>query len=197
MKGKQLMTFVFGRKIRLVILLFIALFYGSCVSLKTPKRADLVSLQAPMFIGKYPVTVNRIVKSEFHKDTIIPTVVWYYFKNSSGKDSLELTQATHITLTLTSQKQLKAILYNRDVPLKTELLKGRLRKGYFRAKHELSLSGVPPFYWSMTSSKMQVGIGREKQLFIDSADETNGSILIVMAGTPGFTRSITVPVYEK
>lgn len=64
-------------------------------------------------------------------------------------------------------------------------------------KHELSFSGVPPFYWSMNSSKMQFGLGKQGELFIDEADETNGSILIIMAGTGGFTTSYTVPKYLK
>jgi hypothetical protein len=180
--------------------LIISLSFTACVSLKTPVRADLVPLNAPMSIGKYPVRVNRTVSnsaSSKSQDTIISTVIWYYFKNSPGNDSLELSKATHFELNLTDEKHATAILYNGKVPLKTDINKGRLRKGYFRLKHDLSFSGIPPFYWSMSSSKKQFGIGKEGQLFIDAADETNGSILIMMAGTPGFTRSMTVPIYEK
>ena len=178
-------------------ILIIGLFLSSCVSLKTPKRPDLVPLQAPMLIGRYPVKINRSVSHNAMKDTLISTTVWYYFKNSPGKDSLELTQATHMELTLNDAKHVTATLYNNRTILKTDQFKGRLRKGYFRRKHNLSLSGIPPFYWSISSNKMQFGIGKARQLFIDHADETNGSILIIMAGTPGFTQSITVPFYNK
>lgn len=171
--------------------------FSSCVTLKTPNRTDLIPLQAPMIIGKYPVNIERTIKMHSNKDTIIATVVWYYFKDSPGKDSLELTQATHIELKLADEKQMIATLYKQNVPLKTEVVRGRLRKGYFRAKHQLSLKGIPPFYWSTSSVKMQFGIGSQGQLYIDSADETNGSILIMVAGTPGFTRSITIPLFEN
>ena len=63
----------------------------SCASIKTPKRSYLVPLQAPMTLGTYPVRVDRTIKGRLQKDTVIPTVVWYYFKNSEGKDSLEFT----------------------------------------------------------------------------------------------------------
>jgi hypothetical protein len=180
--------------------IFAGIFAGlfvSCVSLKTPKRADLVPLQAPMMIGKYPVSVNRTIKGKLQKDTIIPTLVWYYFKSSEGKDSLELAKATHIELQLPDEKRITATLYSDGTALKTETLKGKLKNGYFRARHDFSMKGIPPFYWSASSAKIQFGIGREGQLYIDSADETNGSILIMVAGTPGFTRSLTVPVYRN
>lgn len=190
------MASIVNKKVTLTTAVFLG-FFASCVSLKTPKRTDLVPLQAPITIGKYPVNINLTIKSRSYKDTVISKVVWNYFKHSRGKDSLELAQATHIELKLADEKHLQATLYKENVPLKTEFLKGRLRKGYFRAKHELSLKGIPPFYWSTSSAKMQFGIGKERQLYIDTADETNGSILIMVAGTPGFTRSLTVPVYEK
>lgn len=169
----------------------------SCVSIKTPKRSNLVALQAPMEVGKYPVSINRTIKGRSQKDTVIKTVVWYYFKNSERQDSLELAKATHIELKLPDEKHIVAILYSDGTALKTETIKGKLKNGYFRSKHDFSIKGVPPFYWSASSAKMQVGVGKEGQLYIDSADETNGSILIMVAGTPGFTRSLTVPVYEK
>ena len=172
---------------------------SSCVSLKTPKRTDLVALQAPMLIGNYPVRFNRTIKmydSKSTKDTLIPTILWYYFKNASGTDSLELSRATHIELKLTDKKHASATLYAGNTPLKTKINKGRLRKGYFRMKHELSFRGVPPFFWSMSSAKIQFGLGKEKQLYIDQADETNAGILIMMAGTPGFTTNLTVLPYS-
>jgi hypothetical protein len=171
--------------------------FSSCVNLKTPKRADLVPLEAPMLVGKYPVKTNRTIQITSTKDTLIPTVLWYYFKNSSLTDSLEVAQATHIELRLTDKKHAAATLYNGSIPLKTKINDGRLRKGYFRMKHELSFSGIPPFYWSMSSAKIQFGIGKENQLYIDAADETNGSILIMVAGTPGTTRSLTIPAYKN
>lgn len=172
---------------------------SSCVSLKTPKRTDLVTLQAPMLIGNYPVRFNRAVKvfdSKSNKDTFIPTILWYYFKNASGTDSLDIARATHIELRLTDKKHATAALYAGNTLLKTKINEGRLRKGYFRMKHELSLKGIPPFFWSMSSAKIQFGLGKDKQLYIDAADETNGSILIMVAGTPGFTTSLTVPPYN-
>jgi len=179
---------------------FAAVFAGllvSCASLKTPKRADLVSLQAPMKIGKYPVRFNRTSKGRLQEDTVVSTLVWYYFKNSKGKDSLELAKATHIELELPDEKHITATLYRGGTALKTDTIEGGLKKGYFRARHDFSMRGVPPFYWSASSSKMQFGFGRKGQLYIDSVDETNGSILIMVAGSPGFTRSLTVPAYEK
>lgn len=172
---------------------------SSCVSLKTPKRTDLIALQAPMLIGNYPVRFNRTVKmyaSKSTKDTLIPTILWHYFKNASGTDLLELSRATHIELKLIDKKHAAATLYAGNTALKTKINKGRLRKNYFRMKHELSFRGVPPFFWSMSSAKMQFGLGKEKQLYIDEADETNGSILIIMAGTPGFTTNLTVLPYS-
>ena len=43
---------------------------------------------------------------------------------------------------------------------------------------------------------MQFGLGKQGELFIDAASETNGSFLFLMAGTPGFTKSVTVPAYQ-
>lgn len=173
--------------------------FSSCVSLKTPKRTDLVTLQAPMLIGNYPVKFNREVKiydSKSTQDKLIPVILWYYFKNASRTDSLAVARATHIELKLTDKKHVTATLYAGNTPLKTKINEGRLRKGYFRMKHELSLKGVPPFFWSISSAKIQFGLGQEKQLYIDQANETNGSILIIMAGTLGFTTSLTVPPYN-
>lgn len=183
-----------------IVSLFAAILAGilvSCASIKTPKQSNLVPLQAPMVIGSYPVSINRTIKSKSLKDTIIPTSVWNYFKSSEGKDSLELTRATHIELHLPDEKHITATLYSRTTPLKTEKINGRLQNGYFRIKHNFSMKGIPPLYWKATSSKKQLGIGTEGELYIDSVNETNGMILFMAAGTPGSTRSITVPKYEK
>jgi len=182
---------------RLSAVITIALFASSCVSLKTPKRSDLVDLKSAKFIGKYPIKVNRTFKTNAQKDTVISMPIWYFFKNSDGIDSAELAKATHMELTLTDNTHVTSGLYKDDVLLKTEVIKGRIKNGYFRKKHSLSFSGIPPFYWSMSSNKMQFGLGKQGQLYIDQADETNGSILIIMAGTPGFTTSLTVPPYFK
>ncbi|WP_157263069.1 hypothetical protein [Pedobacter steynii] len=198
MNGKKKKTSIsIVEKKAVLAAVFVLGFFSSCVSLKTPKRADLVPLQAPMTMGKYPVNVSRTIETGSYKGKIISTVVWYYFKNSKDIDSLEIAQATHIELKLSDKKHLTAILYKGNAPLKTGVLKGHLKKGYFRARHDLSLRGVPPFFWSVSSAKMQFGIGKKGQLYIDSANETNGSILIMVAGTPGFTQSLTIPVYEK
>lgn len=169
----------------------------SCASLKTPERPELVPLEAPMEIGKYPVTISQTFKSKSRKDTVVQKVVWHYFKNPERSDFQELAQATHIQLTLDDENHITAALHKGDIPLRTEIVKGSLKNGYFRAKHHFTMKGLPPFYWKATSAKMQLGVGREGQLYIDSADETNGSILIMAAGTPGSTRTLTVPKYEK
>lgn len=184
-------------RITLINILISSFCFVSCVSLKTPKRTDLVELNAPMLIGKYPLKTSQTFRTHTQKDTVVSVPVWYFFKNSEGTDSVELAQATHIKLEVTDKKHATATLYNGNIALKTGINKGRFRKGYFRMKHELSFSGVPPFYWSMNSSKMQFGLGKQGELFIDEADETNGSILIIMAGTGGFTTSYTVPKYLK
>lgn len=183
-----------------IVSLFAAIIAGmlvSCASIKTPKRSDLVPLQAPMAIGNYPVSINRTIKSQSLKDTLIPTNIWHYFKNSEGKDSLNLAKATHIELHLPDETHITATLYSGTNPLKTEKINGRLQNGYFRIKHNFSMKGIPPLYWKTTSSKMQLGVGSEGELYIDSVDETNGMFLFMAAGTPGATRSITVPKYEK
>ncbi|MCD0489453.1 hypothetical protein LPB86_14515 [Pedobacter sp. MC2016-14] len=181
----------------LVYIFSIIMLQSACVSLKIPRRNDLVPLQAPMLIGKYPAIIERKLTLYSGKDTLLPTIIWYHFKNSPGKDSAELAQATHMELILKDAKHISSTLYKDDVALKTDVIRGRLKKGYFRKKHQLSLSGIPPFYWSISSNKMQLGLGKEHQLFIDHADETNGSILIIVAGTPGITSSLSVPRYVK
>ncbi|RZM24127.1 MAG: hypothetical protein EOO88_23875 [Pedobacter sp.] len=167
----------------------------SCVSLKTPKRTDLVKLNVPAKIGHYPVRIERVIK-ENGKTLNHTTVIWYHFKNSGGPDSSELKQATHIALELIDDKHLKAGLYNGDVLLKSNVLKGKLKNGYFRRKAMTEFMGVPPIYWSVTSTKMQLGVGPNEVLYIDHATETNGGILIMMAGTPGSTHSLAIPALK-
>ncbi|TDO20829.1 hypothetical protein [Pedobacter duraquae] len=174
---------------------FSILLLGSCVSLKTPKRSDLVALKAPSLIGRYPVKVDRTIRVNSTKDTVISTPIWYFLKNSEGADTAELAKATHVELTLADKTHVTSKLYQDKTLLKSEVIKGKLKNGYFRKKHDLSITGVPPFYWSMNSNKIQFGLGKNGQLYIDQADETNGSILIIMAGTPGFTSSYTVLPY--
>ena len=174
---------------------FSILLLGSCVSLKTPKRSDLVKLKAPSLIGRYPVKVDRTVRINSIKDTVISRPIWYFFKSSEAADTAELAKATHIELILTDQTHVTSKLYQDETLLKSEVIKGKIKNGYFRKKHDLSIAGVPPFYWSMTSNKIQFGLGKNGQLYIDQANETNGSILIIMAGTPGFTTSYTVLPY--
>ena len=149
-----------------------------------------------MVIGKYPIRINETAKLSSARDTIFPITIWYMFKNSEVRDSAELAQATHMELRLVDKKHVSSTLFNGEQPLKTDIMSGRLKNGYFRKKHNLSMSGIPPFYWTLHSSKMQFALGKDKQLYIDHADETNGSILIIMAGTPGFTRSYTVLPYK-
>ena len=178
-----------------------AILLCSCVSLKTPKRQDLVPLTAPIVIGDYPLRfdrpMSRVVNMQLKEDTIISMVLWNFFRDFPVKDSLEFAHATHIHLELRDKSHLLASLHDGLTPLRTEIIEGRLRKGYFRIKHELSFRGVPPFYWSMSSSKMQFGLSNHGQLYIDQADETNGSILIIMAGVGGFTTSYTVPKLSR
>ncbi|RZM23881.1 MAG: hypothetical protein EOO88_24715 [Pedobacter sp.] len=181
---------------RYIFPVLIMVLFASCVSLKTPKRTDLETWTSPMLIGKYPVRINQIAKSGSARDTVFPITIWYMFKNSEGRDSAELAQATHMELRLVDKKHVSSTLFNGEKALKTDIINGHLKNGYFRKKHNLSLSGIPPFYWALSSNKMQFALGKEKQLYIDQADETNGSILIIMAGTPGFTRSYTVLPYK-
>lgn len=179
----------------------IAILLCSCVSLKTPKRQDLVPLKASIVIGDYPLRfdrpMSRVVNMQLKQDTVISMVLWNFFRDFPVKDSAEFAHATHIHLELRDKSHLLASLYDGLTPLRTEVIEGRLRKGYFRIKHELSFQGVPPFYWSMSSSKMQFGLSNLGQLYIDQADETNGSILIIMAGVGGFTTSYTVPKLSR
>jgi len=182
--------------LQVVTITLACLSFCSCVSLKTPKRADLVPLNAPRLIGSYPTKVAMEYVN--NKDTLKnDRIIWYHFKDDEGKDSVELKEATHFEIRLIDNKHVQSVLYNGDRVLKTSVAKGRLRKGYFRFKGSVSLSGIPPFCWAMESNKSQFGLGKNGQLFIDAADETDGGILIIMAGTPGFTYSVTVPVYRK
>lgn len=124
--------------------------FSSCVSLKTPDRSDLIALNAPMPIGKFPVRVNRTLRSfsiDRQKDTVGAMPIWYFFKSPGDADSAELTRATHMELALTDETHVTSRLYQDDVLLKTGVIKGRLRKGYFKKEHDLLLTGVPPFYW--------------------------------------------------
>ncbi|MEJ7557474.1 MAG: hypothetical protein WKF66_04135 [Pedobacter sp.] len=177
----------------ILILLFL---FCSCVSLKTPKRDDLVRLNAPMVIGKYPISSDRIFKTQLGNDTIVTDTIWGHFTDSNLKNRSNLLRSTHMELQLVDNKHLKSILYKGEIPLETGVIKGRLRKGYFRT-HNLSMTGVPPFYWTMDSSKMQIGTGKDGQLYIDSANETSGSILIIGASTGGFTTSRVVPALTQ
>lgn len=165
---------------------------GSCVSLKTPVRADRVMLTAPRKLGKFPVTIERVIEDN-GKTLMRSTVIWHHFKNNADPDSLELKLATHILLELIDDKQLSAELYQNDSLLKKNVLKGKLKHGYFKRKSSLNFMGVPPIYWSVTSSKMQFGMGPANELLVNNASETNGGLLIMMAGTSGLTHSLTIP----
>jgi hypothetical protein len=176
-----------------ILLSFLLL--GSCVSLKTPLRKELIQLNGPRKIGRYPVKVDRELVDN-GKMLTRSTVLWYHFKNNAAPDSLALKQATHIELELIDDTHLRAGLYKNDSLLKVNILKGKLRNGYFRRKGSLDFMGVPPIYWSVTSSKMQFGIGPESELYIDNASETNGGFLIMLAGTGGATHSLTIPALK-
>ncbi|WP_316821220.1 hypothetical protein [Pedobacter gandavensis] len=179
-----------------IIALFVTSFVTSCVSLKTPNRTDHTQLTAPMALGKYPVKVDETVPWKNKTDTVITRTVWHHFENPNNSYNDQLDQATHIELQLVDNHHLEATLFNRNNALRNVILTGKLKNGYFRFKHDFSMIGVPPFYWRTSSTKKQIGIGKKGQLFIDRADETNGGLLIVTAGTPGFTRSLTVNPYK-
>jgi hypothetical protein len=184
-------------RITLITTMISSLFFASCVSLKTPERTDLVELKSPMLIGKYPFRASRTFQTNAQQDTVVSIPIWYFFKDSEGADSAELAKATHMEVSLTDKNHVTTTLYSGSTLLKSEVIKGRIKNGYFRKKHSLSIKGVPPFYWSMSSTKMQFGLNNKGELYIDQADETSGSILIIVAGTPGFTTSFTVAPYLK
>ena len=183
-------------KMHRYLILAFCILISSCVHLKTPQRDDLVRLKASMAIGKYPINSERTFKTRNEIDTTVVDTIWSYFTDSVVKDKSRLAKATHIELYLIDKKHIKSILFNGNTPMDTGIIKGRLRKGYFRT-HDLSFTGIPPFYWSMSSAKMQFGLGKEKQLYIDTADETSGSILIFGASMGGFTRSRIVPAFVR
>lgn len=178
-----------------VMSLYCLLFSG-CVSLKTPKKTNLVPLNAPQLIGKYPATILKEYTGN-GKTQQFTDILWYHFKNSPSSDSLELKQATHMELELTDAQHVTSRLYKGDILLKTDVIKGRLKNGYFRKKNHFSMKGIPPFYWSTTSVKVQFGTDTQKQLLIHHAQETSGGFLIMLAGTPGTTRTEIVPPYIK
>ena len=171
--------------------------WTGCVSIKTPKRNDLVAFKTPGAIGKYPVKIDRTIKRSSVRDTVISVPLWYFFKHSDGRDSAELAKATHIELQLIDSKHVNSSLYEGNYLLKTEVIKGRIKNGYFRRKHQFEINGIPPFYWTTSSSKIQFGLGKNGQLYLDQANETNGGLLIIMAGTPGFTSSYIIDPYSK
>ncbi|GAA4314601.1 hypothetical protein GCM10023149_10810 [Mucilaginibacter gynuensis] len=152
----------------------------------------MVDLKAPRILGSYPVVTHQ--ENALNRPS--NNVIWNYFLKEPDIDSTEVKQATHFTLEMADPKNVKASLYNGEHLLKTRLVKGKLKNGYFRLKHRLKWQGIPIIYWGLSSEKIQFGIGSEQQLYIDQSSTRNGGILIIISGTPDVIVSSTILPYK-
>lgn len=179
-------------KVRTLTLLIFSILLSSCSSLKTPQRTNLVSLKAPRIIGQYPVIIHK----ENYLNRPSNIVVWNHFIKHANADSLEVKQATHFQLELIDRKNITATLFKGDHVLITRDVKGKIKNGYFRLKHRLKITGIPPLLWGLSSEKTQLGIGNNQELYIDSSSTRNGGFLFFLAGTPDITMSDTIQPYN-
>jgi len=109
--------------------------------------------------------------------------LWPYLTREPMEEAL-LVKDLSVDLKMISKRRLQVTLYDAEVLLSQKLIKGKLRKGYFKLRHKTKLNGIPPLFWTFFSEKTRIRRSEKGNLQLENVSTRCGMAVFFLAATP-------------
>ncbi|RQO67419.1 hypothetical protein DBR43_23055 [Pedobacter sp. KBW06] len=109
--------------------------------------------------------------------------LWPYLTREPMEETL-LMKDLSVDLKMISKRRLQITLYDGEARLSQKLIKGKLRKGYFKLRDKTKLNGIPPLFWTLFSEKTRIGKSAKGNLQLENVSARCGMAIFFLASTP-------------
>jgi len=181
------------RIINIVVFIILILSISSCASFS--KDISLTNIKPKTYSefkqvdGKYRIYAD----SDSLNTNIYENLVGIWWNSEKYKLDLDSDNKYFSELTLVNENELKLSIYENEVEIKSEVVKGKLKNGMFYLKQNLSISGLPYIFGTFTNDKKRIII-KNNSILIERIIHEFGAIFVIF--TAGFKNTKTLE-YRK
>ena len=177
------------RIINIVVFIIFTLCISSCASfskdiistnLKPSNYSEFKQIE-----GKY----RFYAISDSLMTNIYENLVGIWWNSEKYKLDLDSNNKYFAELKLISENELKLSVYENEVEIKSEVIKGKLKNGMFYLKQNLSISGLPYLFGTFTNDKKRI-ILTNNSIFIERIKHEFGAVVVIF--TAGFKNTKTL-----
>lgn len=132
--------------------------------------------------------------ARYRKYTVVnnlpaPTVSGKPYTNLSGllqltdiSGNYETEKEFHIKLEVLNTKTIQATLFKNKQNVTHKILKGKIKKGYFKTCIEKKWKGIPLIYYQSSKKNLYLGTDNQHNLLVYSRGRVHGAIFIFAGG---------------
>ena len=177
------------RIINIVVFIILILSISSCASfskdvISTNLRPKTYS-ELKQIDGKYKIYAD----SDSLRTNIYENLVGVWWNSEKYKLDLDSNNKYFAELKLISENELKLSVYENEVEIKSEIVKGKLKNGMFYLKQNLSISGLPYVFGTFTNDKKRI-ILKNNSILIERIKHEFGVVVVIF--TAGFKNDKTL-----
>ena len=174
------------RIVNIVVFIIFTLYISSCASFSK----DIISTnlkphtysEFKQIDGKYRI----YAVSDSLRTNIYENLVGVWWNSEKYKLDLDFNNKYFAKLKLISENELKLSIYENEIEIKREVVKGKLKNGMFYLKQNLSISGLPYFFGTFTNDKKRI-ILKNNSIFIERIKHEFGAVVVIF--TAGFKKT--------
>jgi hypothetical protein len=157
--------------------LLLIILNSACVPLKKLERNELVRLETNNHEHLNGTFLNHGAKTKGN----YAHSLWYEL-NYNRRDTFKAPENSTVTLEVLDNTKLKAVLKKDSVVIKTVVLSGKYKEGYFSVKRYYRIIPFPFIYFRHDDHKIRIGKTQSGSLVLDAAESHSGWVLIMAAG---------------
>ncbi len=161
------------RIINIAVFIVFILTISSCASFSKDVTSINSYSEFKKIDGKYSIYTDSLRKSNIYENLV---GVWW--NSEKSKLDLDPNNKYFAELKLINEKELKLIIYQNDVEMKNEIIKGKFKKGIFYVKQNLSISGLPYVFGTFINDKKRI-ILKDNSIFIERIRHEFGAIFVI------------------
>ena len=107
--------------------------------------------------------------------------LWYEL-DYNRRDTFKAPEQSTVSIEVLSNTKLKAVLKKDSTVIKTIIISGKYKEGYFSVKRSYHIIPFPFIYFRHDDHKIRIGITQNGNLVVDAAESHSGWILMMAAG---------------